>query len=82
MGRPMKCPECGHDPMDLIDPPVTYEGVFLGNYRMNVCPECKVRLLSQGAARAMRKKVDAEIRKRRLRTVPPLLSQVVPEGQS
>ncbi|HEX9710819.1 MAG TPA: hypothetical protein VGB42_12745 [Candidatus Thermoplasmatota archaeon] len=77
----MRCPDCGHDPMHLINPRVTYQGVFLGSYRMNSCPRCEVRLLLPDAARTMRKKVDAAIRARRLTSVPSLLSQVVPESQ-
>ncbi len=66
--------------MDIIKPSVTYEDVVLGRYRMHACPSCKLRLLSPEAAKAMRKKVESEIRKRRLRSVPKLLSQVAPEG--
>ncbi len=81
LGASMKCPDCGHEPMDLIEPTVTYQGVLLGRYRMNACPACKVQLLLPAAAQTMRKKVEAEIRAKRLRTVPKLLSQVMPQSE-
>jgi hypothetical protein len=65
--------------MGIIDPPVTYQGIFLGRYRMDSCPNCHVRLLTPEAARVMRRKVDAEIRARRLHSVPPFLDHV-PSG--
>ncbi len=76
----MKCTECGADPMDLIQPTVTYHGVPLGRYKMWACPKCELQLLTEEGAVRMRKKVDAAIRARRIHGVPKILSQVAPEA--
>lgn len=68
--------------MEVIDPPVTYEGVYLGRYRFDACPKCSVRLLTPAAARTMRRKVDSAMRARRLRSVPPFLQYQGPDAES